>query len=754
MTPNYVGGTQSNRWLFTAEVMTAFLRDTVNAKAVDATRLPRAVHRDACEFFALALGRKSAEPPVSANAYGLAIEALQSPRVANDMRAAPEKLLSKLAAFNKHLATTRPPVRTGPTDGVVVARLFQPPQGRESSVAILAGTCRSTQPELSSDSGFFQRCEFPRMPRRLSSATVGLPSMSRVLGHLNELRASLDAFHDDDYPGETCRIRDLFLVVLYHCKQRLDSLAVSADVNDATDYQTFPAIRAIDTDLQHLFSYLRYLRATSAGQTPPAVQFAATQLIDSYFPAPSNGTPLCIVRPQWRYNLEYAALGRVFANILQRPYLDPGQVFVGKTPVDVLRLAWQQWYAAEVNTSSDRDKDRARAPEQVGILSFSGLDTNDPFSLPILAHELGHFIDDSYPSSLSQAIYETVKIPIKDVRAIFFATDGKHTDLVIGETHDRLLGRLRRTVAELLADRLAARMAGIAYFMAQAERLSSSSEAAGPKIMYQDGGYPGTHLRLTRILDHITSTIHPGNVITFFESAPAAYRSLAQQVLAYLAAWKNLTKDFHLSASLKPIHDRLEERLGVAVAAAEPLIDAAAVKAIPGDVANALTHRFYRRIEALRTNLPPLLEGDQPNCFGEILAAAWVYQLVFGSEKEHALQVAGHVEEARKEEDKIFRLVYKALELVSATRRRHLVSHQPLRVPDAPTTATLQSTPKERLVGLLSGPEIERRQRDHLPLGERLFVVPRFDKVIQGSSLEIHIGPLVYGDEAEVKVQA
>lgn len=108
MTPNYVGGTQSNRWLFTAEVMTAFLRDTVNAKAVDATRLPRAVHRDACEFFALALGRKSAEPPVSANAYGLAIEALQSPRVANDMRAAPEKLLSKLAAFNKHLATTRP----------------------------------------------------------------------------------------------------------------------------------------------------------------------------------------------------------------------------------------------------------------------------------------------------------------------------------------------------------------------------------------------------------------------------------------------------------------------------------------------------------------------------------------------------------------------------------------------------------------------------------------------------------------------
>src|SRR2546426_9289241 len=63
--------------------------------------------------------------------------------------------------------------------------------------------------------------------------------------------------------------------------------------------------------LQELRSYVRYLRASSPVQTPPGIQVALSELTKLHFPS-ENGSPICLVRPQWKYNLAcvYLALAR------------------------------------------------------------------------------------------------------------------------------------------------------------------------------------------------------------------------------------------------------------------------------------------------------------------------------------------------------------------------------------------------------------------------------------------------------------
>ncbi len=562
-------------------------------------------------------------------------------------------------------------------------------------------------------------------------------SLETIVYQAQALLDRISPFLRDEYPIEAQRIAYLIASFAEYIHNELT--AISSKETDPAPRELSRA-RSILRIAQRLHALLRYVQASDSKYTPPFIQEALTALTERFVPA-HRGSPLALVRPQWAYNLKYVPLSWVLRNEVQLEVLDPdnklGLIKLdGEAPPEAPhqvadRFLSEVWRAKSDGGSRDivaHDYGQ-KAPLQTAVLSFAGLDKDVTFQFPILAHELGHFIDFSqYPAHHADPrVVKASYVSRSEVE------QAMKSDADVDRHWKALTTRITVCKREILADLLATRMLGLGFFLAQAEFLSRIFEWPQPRVT--ESGYPGIAYRLGIVLEELETIPEQGGIGQFLENqkdATGAVGEVARWTIEHLAAWKaKITQgiqDLPPLAELKASPgDALDALAAQAVDRALPQLRAVAAEILPLEKCARLSEDFFQRVFALEEELPPCADGDDSNSFAEIMSAAWIYQLMIGQLRERGKdKPEKRVEEFRK----TCRLILKALELAAASRPAYKAGH--VQSQDAPP-------PADHRPGVLGGAEI----RSRLALRgepERLVILPTDLSAVQHASIDVRLG--------------
>jgi len=464
------------------------------------------------------------------------------------------------------------------------------------------------------------------------------------------------------------------------------------------------------------------------------------ELAAQFFPAADNGTPISLVVPQWEYNLSYIGLGRLLRHIAKRHVLDPTARLPARTPEELLQELWTRW----LNPAHGRKPQVVaglgeRVPLQVAILSFASLDTDDALLYPLLAHELGHFIDFSFESPVHLRIVRGSANTTRDEIEVLVKAANLHMpDREVDKVWHWVTQMIRSCVTELLADCLATRMLGVSFFAALAEFLKTIAPWSEPRV--RENGYPGITVRLAASLQQLRRGTE-GGLAMFLTSTKGAHKTECEWLEAYLEAW-----DRQLGDTLKPrdvdATEPLSEQLACFVERkvlhALDDIEREASVLIPDGKCISLTSRFFERMDRLRCDLPPVCHNDSEHSFAEVLAAAWCYQLMYGEPREHERDLFDRTNRTPRkflgldEYNKVCRLVLKAIELLPSIRA-YSEGDDGVPPPAEPIVA-------ETARGVLDKGEICARMRSGMDAATHLGVIPSRIKAVQSASLDVHLG--------------
>lgn len=560
---------------------------------------------------------------------------------------------------------------------------------------------------------------------------VSNPSLGSVTYQARLLVEELTRISDEEYPSEARAIRDVFLCLAEHLASELWQLHSPAAPFSATTDPSFWRTRRLAAVVQELHSYLRYLKASSPGQTPPGIQVALTQLTQLHFPQ-QNGPPVCLVRPQWKYNLACVLITWQLRNLISSSVLDPLGKLAAPEPDDIVPVLWKQ--KLDRLKQEERDKLSVSPPKQLAVLSFAGLDTHDSLLYPLLAHELGHFLDYSYNPQLSlqQPLAKHLLITVDDVLSIL----NQYSRTATREEAELRTKALRLRVSvclrELLADLIATRMMGLSFFVAQAEFLKTI--APWPQAMVTPSGYPGIRFRLSVALHHLIAETGPDNILSFLDSSRADQPTRATLLLGFVQKWQQRLPDPGEPPPAEPnpsLQRKLEELAETAVTSAVKDLNDVAAMVIPDTKCARLTTRFFDRITMLEHDLPPSLQNETRDCYAEIMSSAWAYQIITGKLREiQKPDLEGQVTEYVK----TCRLVLKATEVMEVAQTPGDLGVPALAQP----TTNVSDAPHG---GVLGATALEHRMV-RLSLGHKshIAVVPRNISAIKAASLDVRLG--------------
>jgi dCTP deaminase len=599
---------------------------------------------------------------------------------------------------------------------------------------------------------------------------IAEPSLSGITYQASALVSELERINDQDFPLQTRLVRDVLLSIAVHIHHELEALYDPAHPLEPKGPSPRSRILSFANLIHELYSFIRYLSASSSHQSPPAVQLALAQLTELHFPK-QHGTPVCVVRPQWKYNLKCVPLTPLLKQILPRWVLDPNKILAKKKD-ELLPALWNKRLTYQKEQGAKILQEAL--PDQIGVLSFAAVDTPDALYLPLLAHEMGHFIDFSPPKpnhrdtllvSASEITKEQVKVVVEDVLGKGKAADPGE----VGRIWNILCQQIQVCLRELLADLLATRMLGFSFFVAQSKFLKSLTSWSQPKVL--DSGYPGIKFRLTTILDHLTNPTYEANPLKFFQGHSEAEPELAKPLLSYIEKWQEYLASlpFGVRRTSKLFSDELAEPLGHLV---ESVINPSTVSVlvniaeslIPANKCCSLKKDFFQRVNLIKHDLPPSLSSEPVDAFAEIMSAAWAYQIVYGEDRE-----AARAEEGQRLEEykKTNRLIFKAIELIpvsqsirpnsdeSVSREDDIESTEAIRTTTkGPDSSIIDSVRKignffkrsdkqgavAEKCGVLSCDEIQRRAQ--LPIGNpaRISILPLRSDAINGASLDVRLG--------------
>lgn len=539
-------------------------------------------------------------------------------------------------------------------------------------------------------------------------------SLESATYQAHNLIQELERINDKEYPHQACQIRDVFLCITEYIEEQLKEIYNSEGSSRIEKDEIFIRVRSLREILHEIYSYIRYLRASSPHQSPPAIQVALTQLTGLYFPE-KNGVPVCLVRPQWKYNLACVPITWSLKKILSLSTLDPeGKLGVNSSD-ELISVLWKK--RRRHLPKEEQKHIENNPPKQLAILSFAGLDTQNTFLFPLLGHELGHFIDYSFtpPRHLQDSLIKSLNANIQQVLGTN-AEQLKEEDFI-----DRIFICLR----ELLADLIATRMLGFSFFATQAEFLKTLDTWPGQTV--ELSGYPGIRFRLSVVFNHLISDAYPDNILQFLEKYLGTEKhEKVNLIILFIKEWKRrlngiedtTSEDTSDEAIVKIIHLTLNDLYELAQ------------NIIPNEKCACLTPKFFERIARLYQDLPPSCQNDDPRCFSEIMSAAWAYQILLGGGQSEVTKQEG---DKNLEYRKTCRLVLKAIELIPAYQAKQLKKKK-----------TRKSQRKSEINkdkrGVLSAPYI--RGRINLPIDDssHLAVIPFYPDMVQGSSLDVHLG--------------
>lgn len=506
------------------------------------------------------------------------------------------------------------------------------------------------------------------------------PSIGSVLYQTETLCTTLRAFTDSRFPPEARKISNIFGVLANRVRDQILNIEVAGSpVLDSGTVQKLLDLGKVTRDIYYC---IRFLQASDPINVPPGIQAAISNLVNKYIPDILRCKPLdvvVVVRPQWTYNISFIDLLGSLEKLIQVSDLDPlGELDAHDLRSLLLKL-WQD------------DGLEDDPPKYVAVLSFAGLDRDNVLLYPLLAHEIGHFIDFSYP----ETIYENPKMKPEDylpsareVRALldkFYRPmpDASSEEIRTARSQsiaEHLGERIKFCLREITADLLATRMLGIPFFVALAEYLKTLFAWSEP-IVGRSPGYPGMAYRLNIVWDELIEVIGAKgaldegkklvDVLGAYTPKPADGKRLK-----YLDLWHNRFKNqkWDISAPKEAPDfltalDRMAEQK---VHGVLPRLRRLVRKVIPADKAAKVAQSLSDMMRLLDARVPPfqqLLEkkevwksGPPEISFGNVLNAGWLYQIGFGEAKERAKQPSGRYKEYQNTCD----LLFKAIELSGA----------------------------------------------------------------------------------------
>lgn len=564
---------------------------------------------------------------------------------------------------------------------------------------------------------------------------VAPPSVGALAYQADALIRELDNITKEEYPTEAVIIKYVLLAIADYLRDKLCALHQKPN----PDELNYKQARALGGVVHSTYSFISHLKESSPLQSPPAIQGTLSRLTKLYFPDARNVNPICLIQPQWEYNLEYIPLRWKLIENVEPSELDPDFSLGATEPEEFLSALWQRYWdnrndhGPSISEYEKKNINQDLIPIQVAVLSFARLDTNDTLLFPLLAHELGHFIDysESTPRHVKEIISGRLKLVRKeDVESVLKQETGTDPAPETVYRHlNRLNGLVEICLRELLADQLAIRMLGFSFFVALAEFLKTIASWGEATLLNR--GYPGIGFRLRAAFDEMIDPQSSSCVRPFLDKYTKDYNNEATGLLAYLNEWDNRLPSIPRSSqpnaadvnNRKTLDRILHELAEQAVVDGLGDLRRVACELMPN--CTKLSPHFFRRIDMLRNDLPPFCQGDSGEAFAEILAAGWAYQCVYGEKKEKNPDTT--FRNQLDEYQKTCRLILKAVELLSSES----------------TAFDLGSTDKElkTRVGVLSQNAIKRRIVQLHPGDDGyLGIIPYVGRALQGASLEVHLG--------------
>lgn len=586
------------------------------------------------------------------------------------------------------------------------------------------------------------------------------PSIGAVLYQSRALTRLIESIlHDPQFPSEAQRIAWVFWALTDRIGTRLEAMLPWGDTPALYDPHM---VRRLAHVIHELHASLRYLSSSDPSSTPPSVQFAVSDLVRRHV-TPIFGSSkdehdvVVLVRPQWKYNFKFVDLMGMLRNLVNLADLEPN---ANVDDDDLHEFLLDFWAAQARAAARDRHAERdlsavepganTSPPRFAAVVSFSALDRDDPLLYPLLAHEVGHFIDLCSRPVLHERAETLAKLELaiqteqlREMLTAEFGADRAARDLGDTKAYTYWINRWQHVVhvclAEVTADLLATRMMGPAFFLALAELLKTMAPL-GDGVIALDC-YPDLRLRLRYVWDELRvmyPDIDGASLESLFgmSGQQATRTETLQRAMSHLRGWLDELRPEPRVGVPSSMDERMAALLTDKLPSVLPRLHEIARETIPSDRTPALTVDTLHLVEMLEARLPPFVvtpgaADDRTHCgFAEILTAAWLYQFGSGESREESMSPRAAQREYRVTSD----LVFKALELDAS--RNLLPQTTPLSPADG---AGEPLAPR----GAVSGPTLRASMLRHSdrPSPDRLVVVPPFgEAAINAASLELHLG--------------
>lgn len=561
-------------------------------------------------------------------------------------------------------------------------------------------------------------------------------SVSALLFQSKALLDQLSEYTDDNFPPEAVRIASLLRLLVARAHETLLGYLEVAGVQSRSQST---ALRAIGRAIHVVSAYVRYLHASDHFRSPPGIQQAISALVERHAPDAgcAAGEAVVLVRPQWTYNLKYVdVITQLQKELGEHISFALDESMGGKSLTEFLQALWKE--------ESARTPKLDPLPKHVSVLSFAGLDRDDVLLYPLLAHELGHFLDlaSATKGAASTASARGV-LPTQPAFEKLVATYGSApSPKWIIDEYESVCEKIQVGMREITADLLATRCAGLAYLFAFYEFFKTLTSYPGAAISYGTG-YPGFGFRLNLIWSELVSR-KPG-----LDVIPSLVRLLNEKEVSGASVVRSYLKNVgqRATASVAPLPEpktlteAIVRLMADCVQQAVPTLQTVARTLIPEMKAARVPDRLADMVAQLSDRVPPFQPSMRSERklsqfagweFSEVLTAGWVYQIGIGEQAERSkIQVPSQFKEYRD----TCLLLFKALELNGSKKAIFELTESTVAERDMEP-----STQWQLGKGALCGPSM-KFALDAVASKERLVICPDYgDDPIQAASWDLHLG--------------
>ncbi len=595
--------------------------------------------------------------------------------------------------------------------------------------------------------------------RRISIDAVGY----QIKAFIKELYQ----FTPDEFSDGACATACLF----YCIAKQIEKETEENRNNNLFDNDLETRIRDQANIIRELFSYNQYLHGSNPQLTPPEIQIAIQEMAKDHF-SKNDGNIVALVSPTWEYNLIYDPISLNIEDLLSFSTIDfNGKLNVGNKE-ELINKLWEdnspkfEEKCKEFHNNAKFFKFESSPPKFIAGLSFAGLDKEDILMYPILAHEMGHYLDFSSEHPSNSELFTLYQIDRNEIEKIY---KNNISPSELDKIWEEINSLINFSFHEILADLIGIRIMGLSFFIGLGEFLKTSSK--WPQSKLTPSGYPGIAFRLQIVFKELLKEENNKAILQILQSRQQSNSfedSVVLWLKEYLDEWSKRFQEAEVDWSSRGsiigedpdeqefTQDDIElykRAIGVIEDSIDKLQELAQ-QIIPNQKRTAVTSALFQRVKLLDNDLPPFIEAEDQNEFAEIMTAAWVYQLKIGDKKEKDEK---DFDKAYEEYQKTCRLVFKAIELISIRRSKTKDDIDIFELGSSSRTKPASIQDIKEIKGALNDSHIIGRMELEVGNESRLSVVPQISKTksskirdsniiikdsetINESSLDIHLG--------------